>query len=44
LDGLVRAFLEWPFRPSDTEMVLAQSGEGMEDGEDERSMADVESV
>jgi transcription factor 1 len=36
VDGLVRAFLEWPFRPSSVEMALAQEpGEGGEelDGE-----------
>jgi len=32
VDGLVRAFLEWPFRPSSVEMALAQeSSEGSEE-------------
>jgi transcription factor 1 len=30
VDGLVRAFLEWPFRPSSVEMALAQEGGGEE--------------
>jgi transcription factor 1 len=35
VDGLVRAFFEWPFRPSTTEMMLAEEGEkGEEEGEE----------
>jgi transcription factor 1 len=35
MDGLVRAFFEWPFRPSNTEMMLA---EGEAKGEEEESI------
>lgn len=35
MDGLMRAFLEWPFRPSSVDLALAQGeGQGFEDEED----------
>lgn len=41
MDGLIRAFLEWPFRPSSVDMALAQGeGESLDSGEYE----DVEPV
>ena len=39
--GLMRAFLEWPFRPSNMDLALAQ-GEGLTLGEDDDG--DVETV
>lgn len=41
MDGLVRAFCEWPFRPSSLEMTLAQSEEigGLADVDDDEHMS-----
>lgn len=41
IDGLVRAFLEWPFRPTSVEMTLAQGEAGEGEGEEEVEIEDV---